>query len=80
MTKRRILLGCATIAGCVAFSAAAGEDDPVNTVWNAQKARAKLAMPAMPNVEKVSADFGGKPGRDDRRRKYLLKKLTSEGL
>ena len=29
MTKRRILLGCATIAGCVAFSAAAkGEYEP----------------------------------------------------
>ena len=55
MTKRRILLCCATIAGCVAFSAAAGEDDPVNTVWNAQKARAKVAKPA--NAARVKTDW-----------------------
>lgn len=81
MTKRRIALECASacvaLMGGAAFAGTTGGGDPVNTVWNAQNARAKLAMP---NVEKVSADFGGKPGRDDRRRKYLLKKLTSEGL
>ena len=55
MKKVDIVLGFAAIACCVAFAGATGGDDPVNTVWNAQKARAKLAMPT--NAARVKADL-----------------------
>ena len=59
MKIKGVALGCASACvvamGCSAIAGVVDGVDPINTVWNAQKARAKALMPA--NAARVKADL-----------------------